>query len=445
MFQKILIANRGEIALRIVRACRELGIKTVAVYTEADSESLHVRYADEDVCIGPAMGGQSYRNIPQIISAAEITDADAIHPGYGFLAENPDFAEVCEQCRIKFIGPSSHAIRMMGDKAAARRAMLKAGVQVAPGSKGAVGSLEEVLEIARDIGYPVMLKATAGGGGRGIRVAHSDVALAGALTTAQAEAKSVFGDGSIYLEKVILNPKHVEVQILGDRHGRVIHLGERDCSIQRRHQKLVEESPCPAIDEKLRRDMGAAAIRAARTVKYEGAGTVEFLLSGRRFYFMEMNTRIQVEHPVTEEVTGIDLIKEQIRLAAGERLGYRQKAVHINGHAIEFRINAEDPDRQFAPTPGRISAFHVPGGPGVRVDSHAYAEYVIPPHYDSLIAKLIVHAPTRGDAIRRANRALDEFVVEGIKTTIPFHLKVLRNEQFLKGKYTTQFVEEHYE
>ena len=445
MFQKILIANRGEIALRVIRACREMGIRTVAVYSEADRDSLHVRYADEDVCIGPAASGQSYRNIAQIISAAEITDAEAIHPGYGFLAENADFAEVCGQCKIKFIGPSPSSIRLMGDKAMAKKTMIKAGVPVVPGSKGAVANLEEARQVANDIGFPVILKASAGGGGRGMRIAHSDVALGGAFSTAQAEAEAAFGNGAIYVEKLILNPKHVEVQILADRHARSVHLGERDCSIQRRHQKLIEESPCPIIDDKLRRDMGASAIKAARAVHYEGAGTVEFLLVGRKFYFMEMNTRIQVEHTITEQVTGIDLIKEQIRIAAGEPLGYRQKQVELRGHAIEFRINAEDPDKSFAPRPGRITAWHVPGGPGIRIDSHAYAEYVIPSHYDSMIGKLIITGKTREEAIRRANRALDEFVVEGIPTTIPFFLKVLRNEQFLSGYYSTGFIDENYE
>ena len=445
MFQKILIANRGEIALRIIRACRELGIRTVAVYSAADRDSLHVRYADEDVCIGPAPAAQSYLNKAQLISAAEITDADAIHPGYGFLAENADFADECEACKIKFIGPSGDTIRQMGDKAEAKKTVRKAKVPVVPGSDGPIASLEEARSIAHEVGYPVILKATAGGGGRGMRTAHSDVALGGAFTTAQAEAEAAFGDGSLYLEKLILNPKHIEIQILADRYGQVIHLGERDCSVQRRHQKLIEESPSPVIDEKLRRDMGAAAIRAARTARYEGAGTIEFLFHDRKFYFMEMNTRIQVEHTITEEVTGIDLIKQQIRLAAGERLGLRQKQVHVSGHAIEFRINAEDPDRSFAPAPGRIAVYHVPGGPGIRVDSHAYAEYVIPPNYDSMIAKLIVKGATREEALARANRALDEFVIEGVATTLPFYFKVLRNARFLDGSYTTAFIEEHYE
>ncbi len=444
MFKKILIANRGEIALRIIRACRELGIRTVAVYSEADRDSLHVRYADEDVCIGPAAGGASYRNIPQIISAAEITDADAIHPGYGFLAENASFAEVCEQCKIKFIGPPPEAIRRMGDKAEARRMMIKAGVPVVPGSDGVIKTVDEAVRVAHKIGYPVIIKAVAGGGGRGMRVASSDIALAGALSTAQAEAEAAFGTPDVYIEKYIQNPKHVEIQVLADQYARVIHLYERDCSVQRRHQKLIEESPCPALDERTRRDMGAKAIKAARAVRYQGAGTVEFLYDGKKFYFMEMNTRIQVEHPVTEEVTGIDLIKEQIRVAAGEALGIRQKQVELRGHAIEFRINAEDPDRGFAPNPGKITIWHVPGGPGVRIDSHAYAEYKIPPYYDSMIAKLIVHGRTRAEAIARAQRALDEFVVEGVKTTIPAHQKILKMEPFLKGDYNTGFMEEHY-
>ncbi len=445
MFKKILIANRGEIALRIIRACRELGIRTVAVYSEADRDSLHVLYADESVCIGPPASSASYRNIPQIISAAEITDADAIHPGYGFLAENAQFAEVCGQCRIKFIGPSPDSIRRMGDKAEAKRTMRKAGVPVVPGSEGVVKSVDHAIKIARDIGYPVILKASAGGGGRGMRIAHTDVALAGAFSTAQAEAEAAFGNADVYIEKYIQNPKHVEIQILADSHARAIHLFERECSIQRRHQKLIEESPCVTLDNRTRRDMGAKAIKAARAVRYQGAGTVEFLYDGRRFYFMEMNTRIQVEHPVSEQVTGIDLIKEQIRVAAGEPLGIRQKQVELRGHAIEFRINAEDPARGFTPNPGRITTWQVPGGPGVRIDSHAYAEYVIPPHYDSMIAKLIVSGRTREEAIARSHRALDEFVIEGVATTIPAHQKILRNEKFISGEYTTGFMEQHYE
>jgi acetyl-CoA carboxylase biotin carboxylase subunit len=442
MFQKILIANRGEIALRIIRACRELGIRTVAVFSEADRDSLHVRYADEDICIGPADARRSYLSIPQIISAAEITDAEAIHPGYGFLAENADFAEVCAQCKIKFIGPSAQAIRSMGDKSMARKTMTRAGVPVTPGSKGELASLEDAMSVAHEIGYPVILKATAGGGGRGMRVAHTDVALASAFTTAQSEAEAAFGRPGIYLEKYLENPKHIEVQILADGKGAVVHLGERDCSVQRRHQKLVEESPSPGIDEKLRRNLGAAAIKAARAVKYEGAGTVEFLVDGRNYFFMEMNTRIQVEHPVTELVTGLDLIKEQIRIASGEPLGLRQKDIVFTGHAIEFRINAEDPDRGFAPFPGRIDHYHAPGGPGIRIDSHVYAEYCIPSNYDSMVAKLIVHGRTREEAMARATRALDEYVVMGVPTTIPFHQRVLRSPRFRKGDYTTRFVED---
>ena len=442
MFKKILIANRGEIALRIIRACRELGVRTVAVYSEADRDSLHVRYADEDVCIGPAAGGASYLHIPQIISAAEITDAEAIHPGYGFLAENADFAEVCEQCKIKFIGPSPKAIRRMGSKAVAKRLMQRVGVPVTPGSKGVVPNFEEARRVAAEIGYPVMLKAAAGGGGRGMRMVHTEVALSGALSTAMAEADAAFGTPDVYMEKLIINPKHIEIQVLGDSHGNVIHLGERDCSIQRRHQKLIEEAPSPVIDEKMRKELGAAAVKAAKAVHYEGAGTVEFLVSGKQFYFMEMNTRIQVEHPVTEEVTGVDLVKEQIRIAAGEQLPCRQRDIHIKGHAIEFRINAEDPDRGFAPFPGRIHHYHVPGGPGIRVDSHAYAEYFIPPNYDSMIGKLIVTGRTRAEAIQRAHRALDEYVVSGVPTTIPFHQKVIANDRFLAGDYSTSFIED---
>jgi acetyl-CoA carboxylase biotin carboxylase subunit len=445
MFQKILIANRGEIALRVIRACREMGIRTVAVYSEADRDSLHVRYADEDVCIGPADPKRSYLSIPQIISAAEVTDAEAIHPGYGFLAENPDFAEVCEQCKIKFIGPSANAIRLMGDKSMARKTVTKAGVPVTPGSKEEVASAEEALAIAHEIGFPVILKATAGGGGRGMRVAHTDIALSSAFTTAKSEAEAAFGRGGIYLERYIEAPKHIEVQILADGKGTVVHLGERDCSVQRRHQKLIEESPSPTIDEKMRRNLGAAAIKAARSAKYEGAGTVEFLVDGRNYYFMEMNTRIQVEHPVTEAVTGVDLIQEQIRIAAGEPLTLRQKHIQFNGHAIEFRINAEDPSRGFAPCPGKILHYHAPGGPGIRIDSHAYAEYRIPSNYDSLVAKLIIHAKTREEALARAARALDEYVVEGVATTIPFHQRVLRTPRFRRGDYTTRFIEEAFQ
>jgi len=442
MFNRVLIANRGEIALRVIRACREMGISTVAVYSEADRDSLHVRYADDTVCIGPPPSGQSYLNMPQIISAAVITQADAIHPGYGFLAENDRFSESCEACKITFIGPSAETIRLMGDKAEAKRTVKKAGVPVIPGSEGVVESVEEALRIAAQLSYPVIVKAAGGGGGRGMRVAHSESAMQNAFLMAQSEAQSAFDNPQVYLEKYFERPRHVEIQILGDRHGRVIHLGERDCSIQRRHQKLIEESPSPAITPKLRRRMGEAAVRVAGAVNYVGAGTVEFLLtSDGYFYFMEMNTRVQVEHPVTEMVTGVDIIKDQIRVAAGEKLAYRQDDIQVRGHAIECRINAEDPDNKFLPSPGRITVFHPPGGPGVRVDSHAYAEYSIPPHYDSLIAKLIVHDLDRPSAVKRMERALDEFVIEGVKTTIPFHLRVLRDERFRRGEYDVTFLD----
>jgi acetyl-CoA carboxylase biotin carboxylase subunit len=442
MFNRILIANRGEIALRVIRACREMGVPTVAVYSEADRDSLHVRYADDAVCIGPPPSGQSYLNMPQIISAAAITQADAIHPGYGFLAENDRFAESCEACQIAFIGPSAETIRRMGDKAEAKRTAKKAGVPVIPGSDGIVESVEEAVRLAKHIGYPVIVKAAGGGGGRGMRVAQSEAALQNAFLMAQSEAQSAFDNPQVYLEKYFERPRHVEIQILGDRHGRVVHLGERDCSIQRRHQKLIEESPSPAMTAKLRRRMGEAAVRAAEAVNYVGAGTIEFLLtSDGYFYFMEMNTRIQVEHPVTEMVTGIDIVKEQIRAAAGERLPFRQDDIQILGHAIECRVNAEDPDNRFLPSPGRITVFHPAGGPGVRVDSHAYSEYSIPPYYDSLVAKLIVHDHDRPSALKRMERALDEFVIEGVKTTIPFHLRVLRDERFRRGEYDVTFLD----
>lgn len=442
MFSRILIANRGEVALRIIRACREMGIPTVAVYSEADRDSLHVRYADDAVCIGPPPSSQSYLYIPNIISAAVITQAEAIHPGYGFLAENDRFAENCDECKITFIGPPAEAIRLMGDKAKAKQTVRKAGVPVIPGSDGVVESIEEAVKVANQIGYPVMIKAAGGGGGRGMRIAHTEAALQNAFLMAQSEAQSAFDNPKVYVEKYFENPRHVEIQILADKHGRVIHLGERDCSIQRRHQKLIEESPSPALSARTRRRMGDAAVRAAEAVNYVGAGTVEFLLdSDGRFYFMEMNTRIQVEHPVTEMVTGVDIVKEQIRVAAGEKLGYRQDDIKIQGHAIECRINAEDPDNKFLPAPGKITVFHPPGGPGVRVDSHAYAEYTIPPYYDSLIAKLIVHDQKREGALKRLERALDEFVIEGVKTTIPFHQRVLQVERFRKGEYDVTFVD----
>lgn len=442
MFKKILIANRGEVALRVIRACKELGIRTVAVYSEADANSLHVKFADEDVCIGPGPSSESYLNIARIISAAEITDAEAIHPGYGFLAENAEFAELCATCKIKFIGPSPEAIARMGDKAEAKRTMREAGVPCIPGSLGLVTDVGEARAIADEIGYPVIIKAAAGGGGRGMRVAHTPIALSTAFVTAQSEAEKAFGNPGVYIEKYIENPKHVEVQVLGDEYGNVVYLGERDCSVQRRHQKLIEESPCPVLDEETRRRLGEAAVRAAKAVGYSNAGTIEFLLDkDKNFYFMEMNTRIQVEHPVTEQVTLFDIVQAQIRIAAGEKLPIRQEDVKLVGHAIECRINAENPDKGFIPCPGRISTYHVPGGPGVRVDSHCYEEYVIPPYYDSMIAKLITWAPTREECIARMRRALDEFVIEGIATTIPFHRAVMDSEEFLRGTFGTNFVE----
>lgn len=442
MFKKILIANRGEIALRVIRACREMGIRTVAVYSEADANSLHRRLADEDVCIGPGPSRDSYLNVSRIMSAAEITDADAIHPGYGFLAENAEFAELCAKCRIKFIGPSPEVIARMGDKSEAKKSMRKANVPVTPGSEGLISDIDEATRLAEEIGYPVIVKAAAGGGGRGMRVAHTQIALSTALATAQAEAEKAFGNAGVYIEKYIENPKHVEVQILADEHGNVIHLGERDCSVQRRHQKLIEESPCPVMDEKSRKKLGEAAVRAAKAVGYANAGTIEFLMDkDKNFYFMEMNTRIQVEHPVTEQVTDIDLVREQIRVAAGEKLGITQDDVKLKGHSIECRINAEDPAKNFMPSPGQVKTYHVPGGPGVRIDSHVYEEYVIPPFYDSMIAKLIVTAASREEAIRRMERALAEFVIEGVATTIPFHQKVMRSEEFRKGDFGTGFVE----
>ncbi|MGC8842062.1 MAG: acetyl-CoA carboxylase biotin carboxylase subunit [Candidatus Sumerlaeaceae bacterium] len=442
MFRKILIANRGEVALRIIRACKELGIRTVAVYSEADANSLHVKFADEDVCIGPAPSAESYLNVARIISAAEITDAEAIHPGYGFLAENAEFAELCETCKIKFIGPSPEAIRRMGDKAEAKRTMREAGVPCIPGSPGLVTDIGEARAIADDIGYPIIIKAAAGGGGRGMRVAHTPIALSTSFATAQAEAEKAFGNPGVYIEKFIENPKHVEVQILADEHGHAVYLGERDCSVQRRHQKLIEESPCPVLDEETRRKIGEAAVRAAQAVGYANAGTIEFLLDkDKNFYFMEMNTRIQVEHPVTEQVTLFDLVQAQVRIAAGEELPIRQEDIKLIGHSIECRINAENPDKGFIPSPGRITTYHVPGGPGVRVDSHCYQEYVIPPYYDSMIGKLITWAPSREECIARMRRALDEFVIEGVATTIPFHRAVMDSEEFLRGTFGTNFVE----
>lgn len=443
MFQKVLVANRGEIAVRIIRACRELGVQTVAVYSEADRDSLHVHLADEAICIGPPPGAESYLNVARIISAAEVTDADAIHPGYGFLAENADFAETCDECNITFIGPSPEAIRRMGDKGSAKAAAREANCPTVPGSTGIVDDVEEAIEIAEQIGFPVMIKATAGGGGRGMRMAKSRDDFVQAFTTARAEARGAFGNPDVYIEKCVINPKHVEVQIIGDSHGNVIHLGERDCSIQRRHQKLLEEAPCPVIDENLRKEMGEAAVRCAKLVNYCGAGTIEYLLDGDRksFYFIEMNTRIQVEHPITEMVTNFDLVKEQIRVAAGEKLSVKQKDIHLVGCAIECRVNAEDPDRNFMPSPGKLVDFVAPGGPGVRVDSACYPGYMIPPFYDSMVAKLIVYDKTRPEAILRMKRALGEFVVEGVKTTIPFHQKVMDSKLFATGDFGTDFIE----
>lgn len=444
MFNKILIANRGEIALRIIRACKELGIRTVAVYSEADADSLHVRFADEDICIGPAESSQSYLNIANIISAAEVSDAEAIHPGYGFLAEDPRFAEICEECNIKFIGPRPDAIRLMGDKSRAKETMREAGVPVIPGSDGVVENLTEAQKEARLCGYPVMIKAAAGGGGRGMRIVNSQAELLEAFPMAQNEAEKAFGRADLYLEKFIESPKHIEFQILADEYGNIIHLGERDCSIQRRHQKLIEETPCCIMDNELRKIMGEAAVRAAAAVNYTSAGTIEFLLDREgNFYFMEMNTRIQVEHPITEEVTRIDIVKEQIKIAAGERLSLRQEDVKLTGHSIECRINAEDPERDFLPTPGKITAVHIPGGPGIRMDTHIYAEYVVPPYYDSLLGKLIVWGRNREEAIQRMNRALSELVIEGVKTTIPFHLQVINTDLFREGIFGTDFIEQY--
>ena len=441
MFKKILIANRGEIALRILWACRELGISTVAVHSEADSDALHVRYADEDVCIGPPRSSESYLNIGSVIAAAEITDADAIHPGYGFLAENAHFAEVCEACKIKFIGPSPSVIRQMGDKAKARELMESAGVPCVPGSRGILSSDVEAMALARKIGYPVIVKASAGGGGRGMRIARSEEELRSAIQTAMNEAKKAFDVADVYLEKYIEDPRHVEFQILGDEHGAVVHLGERECSIQRRHQKLVEESPSLALSPKLRRRMSEAALAGARAVGYQNAGTIEFLLApDGKFYFIEMNTRIQVEHPVTEMVTGLDLIREQIRIAAGQPLGYTQDDIRFHGHAIECRVNAEDSE-SFVPSPGRITTFNVSGGPGVRIDTAAHADGVISPHYDSLVAKAITFGNSRLEAISRMRRLLDLMVVEGIKTTIPLLRRVLADPDFLDGRISTHYLE----
>jgi acetyl-CoA carboxylase biotin carboxylase subunit len=443
MFERILIANRGEIALRIIRACREMGVRSVAVYSEADAKSMHVQMADEAICIGPAAAKDSYLKIANIISAAEVADVDAIHPGYGFLAENAHFADICQNCNITFIGPTPENIRKMGDKAVARETMKKAGVPVAPGSEGIVKTKEEALKIAQEIGYPVLIKAVAGGGGKGMRVARNDVSLAQGFMTASSEAERAFSNAAVYIEKFVEQARHIEIQVIGDHHGNRCHLFERDCSIQRRHQKLVEEAPSPVLNAKMRERLGKAAIRAMEAVNYRNAGTIEFLYDqkAQNFYFMEMNTRIQVEHPVTEQVTGIDLIKEQIRVAAGEKLSFSQKDIEVKGHAIEFRVNAENPYRDFTPQPGKILFVSLPGGPGVRVDSHVYSGYDIPPHYDSMIAKIIVTAKTREEAITRMSRALGEFMIEGPATTVPLGQALLADARFARGEYTTTFLE----
>ncbi len=442
MVKKVLIANRGEIALRVIRACRELGLETVAVYSEADRESLHVRFADDDVCIGPPPGRASYLKIPALIAAAEITGADAIHPGYGFLAENAEFADTCRASNITFIGPTGEQIRQMGDKATARRLAADAGVPTVPGSPGTIDDPDEALAFADGIGFPVIIKATAGGGGKGMRIAHDADQFAQLFGLAQNEALAAFGNGAVYVEKYLEHPRHVEIQVLGDSHGKVVHLGERDCSVQRRHQKLIEESPSPALTPELRRRMGEAAVALASLINYQGAGTLEFLLDqDGSFYFMEMNTRIQVEHPVTEMVTSFDLVKEQIRVASGEPIAYKGDGNRLRGHAIECRINAEDPYRGFQPSPGLITAYHPPGGPGVRVDTHVYAGYTVPPYYDSLLAKVIVHGNDREEALARMGQALDSFILEGVTTTIAFLARVIRHPDFVAGLVDTRLLE----
>lgn len=443
MLEKVLIANRGEIALRVIRACRELGIRTVAVYSQADADSLHVKLADEAFCIGPPSATRSYLHIPALISTAVVTGADGIHPGYGFLSENANFVEICQDHKIKFIGPSVSAVNNMGDKSSARQTMRKGGVPVVPGSDGLITSEAEAFKLAEKIGFPVIIKATAGGGGKGMRIAADAVQLGRSIAAARSEAAASFGDSGVYIEKYLKPIRHVEIQVMADSFGNCVHFGERDCSVQRRHQKLIEEAPSPALSDKLRKEMGAAAVLAAKQIGYEGAGTVEFILAGDQFYFMEMNTRIQVEHPVTEMITGFDLIKEQLRIASGMPLSYKQEDISLRGHAIECRINAEDPDRNFLPCPGRIDAYIAPGGPGVRVDSHAYPGYAIPPYYDSLLSKLVVWGQDRAEAIQRMQRALDEYCITGIKTTIPFHQKVLANSFFQNGDVSTDFIEKH--
>lgn len=445
MFHRILVANRGEIALRILRACKDLGIETVAVYSEADKDSLHLRYADQTVCIGPAPSADSYLNIPAIIAAAEIADVEAIHPGYGFLSENAHFAEVCQSCNIKFIGPSASAITECGDKVAAKELAARADVPCVPGSDGPVEDEQTALEIARKIGFPVLIKAAAGGGGRGMRVAHNEPSLVTGFHSARAEAEAAFKNSTVYIEKFVEKPRHVEIQILADAHGNVVHLGERDCSLQRRHQKLLEESPCPVLDEETRKKMGEAAVRLAKVADYQSAGTVEFLLDqDKNFYFIEINSRIQVEHPVTEQVTDTDLIREMILIAAGEPLSFRQEDIELRGHAIEFRINAEDPDHNFKPSPGTISTFVPPAGPGIRWDSHVYQGYTVPPHYDSMVGKLIVHRKTRKQAIEAARRAIAELQMDGIATTAPLFLRILDHSDFCAGEIDTGFIDRYF-
>lgn len=441
MFEKVLVANRGEIAVRIIRALHEMEIKAVAVYSEADDDSLHVQLADEAYCIGPANPGQSYLNIPSIISVAEVSGADAVHPGYGFLSENAHFAEVCESSGLNFIGPNSDVISLMGDKTKARETMIKADVPIVPGTEKGLESTEEAIEVAEDIGYPLIIKAAAGGGGKGMRIVHKEANLENAIQTAKNEADKSFGNDEVYLEKYVEEPRHIEFQILGDKKGNIIHLNERDCSIQRRHQKVIEESPSPALTPELRKEMGGVAVRAAKSVDYVNAGTVEFLLDNENnYYFIEMNTRIQVEHPVTEFITGVDLLKEQIKIAAGKELSLKQKDVEIRGSAMECRINAEDPENDFRPTPGKIENYIVPGGPGIRVDSSVYPGYYINPYYDSMIGKLIVHGKDREETLARMERALSEYIIEGLVTNIPFHLEVLNNAFFRKGEYYTNFI-----
>jgi acetyl-CoA carboxylase biotin carboxylase subunit len=444
VFERVLIANRGEIAVRVIRACKQLGIETVAIYSEADQDALHVRLADTAVCVGPGPVARSYLNIPNIISAAVIAEVDAIHPGYGMLAERAHFAEICDTHGVKFIGPSAHAIELMGDKALAKQTMKAAGVPVIPGVEGTISNEGQALTVAEEIGYPVIVKAVAGGGGKGMRVARNKAELLRVFTPARTEAEAAFGSAEVYIEKLIENPRHIEIQLIADSFGNVVHLGERECSLQRRHQKVLEESPSPFVSDKLRKQMGEASVRGAKAVNYTGVGTIEYLVDqDGHFYFMEMNTRIQVEHPVTEMVTGIDLVQEQIRVAAGEPLSFTQQDVRFNGHAIECRINAEDPYQGFLPSPGKISFYHVPGGPGVRIDGAAFSGLTVPPYYDSLLAKLICYAPTRAEAIKRAQIALEEMIVDGVATTIPFHQALLENEAFLKGDISTDFLNKH--